>query len=77
MLSYFKEFNFVTASLATAILLASVGTVQLQDLPELVKRQGYADTIFVNGKIVSMDDTSISSEPGSVTRPLRSSATPS
>jgi predicted amidohydrolase YtcJ len=70
MLSYFKGFNFVTASLATAILLASVGTVQPQDLPEEVKRQGYADTIFVNGKIVSMDDTSISSEPGSVYQAL-------
>ncbi len=70
MLDYLKGFNFVTASLATAILLASVGSVQPQDLPELVKRQGYADTIFVNGKIVSMDDTSISSEPGSVYQAL-------
>ena len=70
MLGYLKGINFVTANLATAILLASVGTIQPQDLPELVKRQGYADTIFVNGKIVSMDDTSISSEPGSVYQAL-------
>ena len=38
MLEYLKGFNLVTVSLATAILLASVGTVQPQDLPELVKR---------------------------------------
>ena len=70
MMDYLKSLNFVTASLATAILLVSVGTVQPQDLQELVKRQGYADAIFVNGKIVSMDDTSISSEPGSVYQAL-------
>ena len=70
MLNYLKGLNLVTASLATTILLASVGTAQPQDLPELVKRQGYADTIFVNGKIVSMDDTSISSEPGTVYQAL-------
>jgi len=70
MLNYLKGLNFVTASLATAILLVSVGTVQPQDLQELIKRQGYADAIFVNGKIVSMDDTSISSEPGSVYQAL-------
>ncbi len=70
MLDYLKRFNFVAAGLVTAVLLASVATVQPQDLPELVKRQGYADTIFVNGKIVSMDDTSISSEPGSVYQAL-------
>ena len=70
MVDYLKRFNFVAAGLVTAVLLASVATVQPQDLPELVKRQGYADTIFVNGKIVSMDDTSISSEPGSVYQAL-------
>ena len=70
MLDYLKGPNFVTASLATAILVASVATAQPQDLQDLIKRQGYADTIFVNGKIVSMDDTSTSSEPGSVYQAL-------
>ena len=65
-----KGFNFVTTGLAAAILLASWGTAHPQDVQELIKRQGYADTIFVNGKIVSMDDTSISSEPGSVYQAL-------
>ncbi|MEE2839762.1 MAG: amidohydrolase family protein [Acidobacteriota bacterium] len=30
-----------------------------QEIPDLVAQQGYADTIVVNGKIVSMDDRSI------------------
>jgi len=35
-------------------------------LPPEVARFGYADTIFVNGNIVSMDDVSASTEVGSV-----------
>ncbi|MCH8818834.1 MAG: amidohydrolase family protein [Acidobacteria bacterium] len=35
-------------------------------LPPEVARYGYADTIFVNGKIVSMDDKSTSTEVGNI-----------
>ena len=35
-------------------------------LPPEVARFGYADTIFVNGKVVSMDDTSNSTDVGNV-----------
>ena len=57
--------RFFLPVLVGAILLASVTTAQAQ-LPELVSRHGYAETIFINGKIVSMDDTSTSSEPGNI-----------
>ncbi|MBI2821738.1 MAG: amidohydrolase family protein [Acidobacteria bacterium] len=38
--------------------LAVTGTALCQDLPALVLEMGYADTILVNGKIVSLDDRS-------------------
>jgi predicted amidohydrolase YtcJ len=38
-----------------------------QQLPELVADQGYADTILVNGKIVTMDDrSSVPDTPGNI-----------
>ena len=37
-----------------------------QQLPPEVEQMGYADTIFINGKIVSMDDASISTEVGNI-----------
>ncbi len=37
-----------------------------QQLPPEVERMGYADTIFINGKIVSMDDASTSTEVGNI-----------
>jgi len=38
-----------------------------QQLPELVAKQGYADTILVNGKIVTMDDrSSVPDTPGHI-----------
>ena len=52
------------------IWLSSMAMVQSQQLPELVSRHGYAETIFINGKIVSMDDTSISSDPGNIYQAL-------
>ena len=39
-------------------------------LPTEVARVGYADTIFVNGKIVSMDDVSNSTEVGRIYQAL-------
>lgn len=52
-----------TSLLAVVVLLASV-TVAGQQIPPEVARRGYADSILVNGKIVSMEDGTISSEPG-------------
>ncbi len=37
-----------------------------QQLPPQVEEMGYADTIFINGKIVSMDDASTSTEVGNI-----------
>jgi predicted amidohydrolase YtcJ len=38
-----------------------------QEIPDLVAQQGYADTIVINGKIVSMDDRSIvPNTPGNI-----------
>ncbi len=38
-----------------------------QQLPELVTKHGYADTILVNGKIVTMDDrSSVPNTPGHI-----------
>ena len=61
-----KGFGHVLAGLpllALAWLLAPAAA-SAQPVPEIVAREGYADAILVNGKIVSMDDASISSEPG-------------
>ena len=42
-----------------ALFLLVEGTASFgQQLPPEVARWGYADTIFVNGKVVSMDDKS-------------------
>ncbi len=51
--------------------LLVVGLIQIyglsQQLPELVAQQGYADMILTNGKIVSMDDRSITpNTPGNI-----------
>ena len=42
----------------------------LAQLPPEVAQAGYADTIFVNGKIVSMDDVSSSTEVGNIYQAL-------
>jgi predicted amidohydrolase YtcJ len=51
-------------------LLLTVACSQLgfsQQIPDLVAEQGYADTLLVNGKIVSMDDRSIvPNTPGNI-----------
>ena len=38
----------------------------LAQLPPEVARFGYADTVFINGKVVSMDDASHSTSVGQV-----------
>jgi predicted amidohydrolase YtcJ len=50
----------VVASLAPHRLVAQ------QALPPEVARFGYPETVFVNGRIVSMDDTSASTEVGNI-----------
>ncbi len=56
--------NFLIIGFLTFLQL-SVGLAQ--QLPLLVARQGYADIILTNGKIVSMDDRSnIPNTPGNI-----------
>ena len=58
--------KFVGLILTLGVLLVTQATTSLAQLPVEVARQGYADAIFVNGNIVSMDDVSASTEAGSV-----------
>jgi predicted amidohydrolase YtcJ len=47
------------------LLWLSHGSALAQQLPELVAQQGYADLVLINGKIVTMDDRSITpNSPG-------------
>ncbi len=47
------------------LLWVSMGPGLAQQLPELVAEQGYADLVLINGKIVTMDDRSITpNSPG-------------
>ena len=66
MFNHLRGFFLTSSILLGVIFLSSTAMVQSQQLPELVARNGYAETIFINGKIVSMDDKSISSEPGTI-----------
>jgi predicted amidohydrolase YtcJ len=50
-----------------SILLLSVGQVMAQSgIPAEVAANGYADSIFINGKIVSMDDQGYNNNPGNI-----------
>ena len=70
MLNHRKGVFLKSSVLFGAILLSSVVIGHSQQLPELVARHGYAETIFINAKIVSMDDTSASSDPGTIYQAL-------
>ncbi len=48
------------------IVFSQVWLGYAQQLPPEVEQYGYADTIFVNGKIVSMDDASNSAQVGNI-----------
>ena len=50
----------------TALVFFGTGIAYSQQLPPEVEQMGYADTIFLNGKVVSMDDASTSTSPGSI-----------
>ena len=47
-------------------LLLQIFGALAQQLPPEVARHGYADTLFVNGKVVSMDDASTSTNVGNI-----------
>ena len=64
----------VCMTLAAVLLLAS-SQLAAQQVPPEVAQWGYADTIFVNGKVVSMDDASTSTNVGNVYQLLQSKAT--
>jgi hypothetical protein len=49
-----------------AVLFLTHAQLAAQQLPPEVAQWGYADTLFVNGKVVSMDDASTSTEVGNV-----------
>ena len=51
---------------AIALVFFGTGIAYSQQLPPEVEQMGYADSIFINGKVVSMDDASISTSPGSI-----------
>ena len=67
--------RFFALSLSLSILFLLQATESLAQLAPEVAKQGYADSIFVNGKVVSMDDISRSTSVGPSIRPLRSRAT--
>ena len=50
----------------SVLLLASSQVWGQASLPPEVEQHGYADSIVVNGKIVSMDDTGINTNAGSI-----------
>ncbi|MCK5352773.1 amidohydrolase family protein, partial [bacterium] len=58
--------KFVSLILTMAVILVAQATPSWAQLPVEVARSGYADTLFVNGKVVSMDDTSTSTDVGNV-----------
>ena len=51
--------------LVSVVLFPSIQLVAQQGPPEVAK-YGYADTIFVNGRVLSMDDYSRSTEVGNI-----------
>ncbi len=61
----FKLFASWTMLALSLILLPALATAQAQ-VPAEVADHGYADTIFLNGKIVSMDDHGYNTNPGNI-----------
>ena len=58
--------KFLLAGLIGAVLLVIPCSTALAQVSPEVAEHGYAETIFVNGKIVSMDDYSASTSAGTV-----------
>ena len=63
--------NFRTNPLMMGLALVGVLSFSVrlplaQQLPPEVEEMGYADTVFLNGKVVSMDDASTSTDVGNI-----------
>ena len=61
-----SKYRITSAFLSSFLLFLFQLPNAVGQLAPEVARQGYADTIFVNGKIVSMDDASASTDVGNV-----------
>ncbi len=71
MMNVRNEPRFLSERVGWLCVLALFVLVQgslsyAQQLPPEVERMGYADTLFINGKIVSMDDESTSTDVGNI-----------
>ena len=67
---FIRTDQWAVKSLVFSLALSSLFLIQVSDsfaqvAPE-VAQQGYADTIFIDGKVVSMDDRSISTDVGNI-----------
>ena len=62
---FFNPF-FIGWPVPALLLLFHFSSALAQQLPPEVAQQGYADTLFINGKLVSMDDASTSTSVGTI-----------
>ena len=63
--------NLKILFLPTLFFILSTGFGFSQAVPDLVDQMGYADSILVNGKIVTMDDRSIVPDsPGNIVQAM-------
>ena len=60
------RYRFPASFAAIVVVLLWAPTSFAQQLPPEVAVSGYPDTIFFNGKVVSMDDNSRSTDPGHI-----------
>ena len=66
MKNYKNMGQHLVLCLGIAAVLLLQATDSFAQLPPEVARYGYADTIFINGKVVSMDDKSTSTRVGNI-----------
>lgn len=59
-----KGRKLVALAFCASLLTALSVRLHAQQVPPEVAKQGYADQIVVNGKIVSMDDKGYNTNPG-------------
>lgn len=62
--------GYVAAFVAATLLALFQLSQTFAQVGPLVAKYGYADSIFINGKVVSMDDTSTSTTPGRIYQAL-------
>jgi predicted amidohydrolase YtcJ len=60
-----KRIGVFRCLIVALVVLAGAGAAEAQ-LPPEVEAMGYADSVFINGKVVSMDDASNSANPGAI-----------